>query len=182
MARDLRFKIADDAREVEAIHRLNYRTFVLEIPQHPANAEQRLVDRFHAENTYLVALDGDELAGMLALRTRRPFSLDLKLPDLDTLLPPAGRIGEVRLLAVDPRYRRSRVLPGLFALLERECLVRALDLLIVSATTRQRRLYERLGFVPFGPLVGHEGAWFQPMCLTFDRYRQVLAGYVWRQE
>jgi hypothetical protein len=66
MGKDLRFRIADSAQEVEAIHRLNYRTFVLEIPQHPRNAD------------------------------------------------------------------------------------------------------ERSGFLPFGPVVGHDGAWFQPMCLTFD--------------
>jgi len=67
MGKDLRFRIADSAQEVEAIHRLNYRTFVLEIPQHPRNAD------------------------------------------------------------------------------------------------------ERLGFLPFGRVVWHDGAWFQPMCLTFDR-------------
>ena len=177
----LRFRIADSPDEFEAIHRLNYRTFVEEIPQHPANPERRLVDRFHAENAYLIALDGMDLAGMLALRTIRPFSLDLKLPNLDALLPPACRMGEVRLLAIDPGRRRSQVLPGLCHLLEEQCLARGLDLLIVSATTRQRRLYEHLGFVPFGPLVGHEGARFQPMCLTFERYREVLRGYVWRR-
>ncbi len=181
MRTELRFKIADSPEEFEAIHCLNYRTFVEEIPQHPANPERRLVDRFHEENAYLIALDGTNLAGMLALRTIRPFSLDLKLPNLDALLPPARRIGEVRLLAIDPGHRRSKVLPGLCLLLEEQCLARGLDLLIVSATTRQRRLYEHLGFVPFGPLVGHEGAWFQPMCLTFERYREVLRGYVWRR-
>ena len=181
MGTKLRFKIADSPEEFEAIHRLNYRTFVEEIPQHPGNPERRLVDRFHAENAYLIALDGTELAGMLALRTIRPFSLDLKLPNLDALLPPARRIGEVRLLAIDPFHRRSRVLPGLCCLLEEQCLARGLDLLIVSATTRQRRLYEHLGFVPFGTLVGHESAWFQPMCLTIERYREVLRGYVWRR-
>ena len=80
MGKDLRIRTADSAQEVEAIHRPNYRTFVLEIPQHPRNADER--------------------------------------PD----------------------------------------------------------------FLPFGPVVGHDGAWFQPMCLTFDRYRQVLTGYVWRHE
>ena len=61
MTAALRFKLADDSAEFEAIHRLNYRTFVEEIPQHPPNEAKRLVDRFHAENTYAICLDGDEL-------------------------------------------------------------------------------------------------------------------------
>ena len=176
----LEFKIADSLEEIEAIHRLNYRTFVEEIPQHAANPEMRLVDRFHDENAYLICLDATELAGMLALRTRRPFSLDLKLPDLDALLPSGRRIGEVRLLSVARRFRHSHVLPGLLRLLERECFARPLDLLIVSATLRQRRLYDRLGFEPFGPRVGREGAWFQPMFLSLERFREVEPTYAWR--
>jgi hypothetical protein len=62
MGTKLRFRIADSEEEFEAIHRLNYRTFVEEIPQHPANPERR--------------------------------------------------IGEVRLLAIDPGHRLSRVLSG----------------------------------------------------------------------
>ena len=175
------FKIADRPEEFEAIHCLNYRTFVEEIPQHAENPEGRLVDRFHDQNCYVICLDGKQLVGMLALRTERPFSLDQKLPNIDALLPQGRRIGEVRLLAVEPSYRRSSILPGLFLILERESLARELTMLIVSATVRQLRLYERLGFVPFGPLVGREGAWFQPMCLTLERFREVEPTYAWRR-
>jgi len=71
----LTYKIATEPREFELIHRLNYETFVEEIPQHAANPTGRLVDRFHDENTYVVCMNGDELTGMIALRGRRPFSL-----------------------------------------------------------------------------------------------------------
>ncbi|HQL20535.1 MAG TPA: hypothetical protein PLY49_02145, partial [Opitutaceae bacterium] len=104
-ASDLLLKIASEDAEFEQIHRLNYRTFVEEIPQHAPNADGRLVDRFHAENTYVIALQGERLIGMLALRAQRPFSLDSKVPNLDQYLP-AGRIPvEVRLLAVEPDVR-----------------------------------------------------------------------------
>ena len=59
----LRFKIATGEHEFEAIHRLNYKTFVEEIPQHAHNPEQRLVDRLHAENTYAICLSGDRQIG-----------------------------------------------------------------------------------------------------------------------
>jgi hypothetical protein len=44
------------------------------------------------------------------------------------------------------------------------------DLALISGTTRQLKLYEHLGFVPFGPLVGTPEALFQPMMLTLERF------------
>src|SRR2546423_5733192 len=99
------FKTATEDRELEQIHRLNYKTFVEEIPQHKAAPTHRLVDKFHAENTYLICLSGKHLVGMLAARGNRPFSLDQKLEQLDSYLP-AGRRGcEIRLLAVEEKIR-----------------------------------------------------------------------------
>lgn len=174
------FKVADTPDEFESIHALNYRTFAEEIPQHAPNSERRLVDKFHAENTYLIALAGQQLAGMITLRARRPFSLDAKLPNLDAYLPPGRSWVEVRLLAVERAWRGSDVFAGLMRLLEREVTVRGLDAAVVSATTRQRKLYEHLGFEPFGPLVGREGAWYQPMQVTLERFRQRIAPHLVR--
>ena len=67
------FKFANEDWEFEQIHRLNYQTFVEEIPQHHASPTHRLVDKFHPENTYLICLSGRKLAGMLAVRGNRPF-------------------------------------------------------------------------------------------------------------
>ena len=66
------FKFANEDWEFEHIHRLNYRTFVEEIPQHHVSPTHRLVDKFHAENTYLICLSGRKLVGMLAARGNRP--------------------------------------------------------------------------------------------------------------
>ena len=46
------FKTATEDWEFESIHRLNHKTFAEEIPQHKASASERLVDKFHPENTY----------------------------------------------------------------------------------------------------------------------------------
>ena len=123
----LLFKVASEDWEFDLIHQLNYKTFVEEIPQHPPSPSKRLVDRFHDQNTYLICLSGRRLAGMLAARGQRPFSLDQKLPNLDSYLPPGRAICEIRLLAIEKKFRGARggqVLQGILALLW--CGVRAI--------------------------------------------------------
>ncbi len=167
----LKFKVATEDWEFEEIYRLLYRTFVEEIPQYDANSEHRLIDKFHEDNSYLICLDGQQLAGMITLRSRRPFSLDQKIPNLDDFLPQGRTICEIRLLAVDRDHRNSAVLPGLIALLEKHGRSQGFDTAIISGTTRQLRLYNHLGFVPFGPSVGKPGVEYQPMMLTYEKYR-----------
>ncbi|HEX5220611.1 MAG TPA: aminotransferase class V-fold PLP-dependent enzyme [Verrucomicrobiae bacterium] len=167
------FKFASEDWEIEQIHRLNYRTFVEEIPQHKASPTHRLVDKFHNENTYLICLHDQKLVGMLAARGNRPFSLDQKLPDVDTHLPKGRTVCEIRLLAIDKQFRGSRggqILSGLLALLWQHGVERGYDLAIISGTMRQLRLYQHLGFVPFGPVVGTGEAQFQPMYVKLETF------------
>ncbi len=167
------FKIATEDWEFEQVHRLNYKTFVEEIPQHPASPTQRLVDKFHGQNTYLICLADRKLVGMLAVRAERPFSLDQKVSDLDSFLPADRNVCEIRLLAIEKAFRGARggqILAGILALLSRHGLALGYDLAIISGTTRQLKLYRHLGFVPFGALVGSAGAQFQPMYLTLETF------------
>ncbi|HEY4414357.1 MAG TPA: aminotransferase class V-fold PLP-dependent enzyme [Verrucomicrobiae bacterium] len=169
----LTFKVADQDWEFDQVHQLNYKTFVEEIPQHPPSTSRRLVDKFHTENTYLICLQGRELVGMLAVRGNRPFSLDQKLPDLNSYLPPAAVICEVRLLAVEIRFRGARggqILRGMLALLWQHAVERNYGFAIISGTTRQQKLYQHLGFAAFGPIVGSGDARFQPMSVALDTF------------
>jgi aspartate aminotransferase-like enzyme len=169
----LRFKIAAEESEFEQIFRLNYKTFVEEIRQHAPNPEKRLVDRFHHENSYLIGLDGDQLIGMMAVRDKRPFSLDEKLGNIDRYLPPGRSICEIRLLAVEPSHRNGMVFQGLLKLLLEYGHQMKYNLAVISGTVRQQKLYKHLGFVPFGPLVGTKDAQFQPMYLTLEEFEEV---------
>jgi aspartate aminotransferase-like enzyme len=168
--RPLIFKQATEDWELGLIRRLNYRTFVEEIPQHGPDPGRTLVDRFDGQNVYFVCLRGRRLLGMVAVRGERPFSLDQKLGDLDAHLPAGRSICEIRLLAVEPEHRNGVVLLGLMRLVAGHCLGRGHDLAIISGAVGRRRLYERLGFVPFGPLVGSPGPLFQPMYLTREAF------------
>jgi GNAT superfamily N-acetyltransferase len=87
---------------------------------------------------------------MVAVRDARPFSLDERLANLDSYLPPGRSICELRLLAVDPGERRGRLLSALLAAVWHHCAARGYDLAVISGITRQQKLYEHLGFVPFG--------------------------------
>lgn len=169
---DFVFKAADEAWEFDAIHALNYKTFVEEIPQHDPNHEKKLVDKYHAENTYIICVNENrrELAGMVAFRNQRPFSLDAKLENLDTYLPAGRSLCEIRLLAVEEKFRYSRIAQGLIATLVRHAIDSGHDLAVISGTVRQLKLYTFLGFVPFGPLVGSADAQYQPMYLTLEAY------------
>ncbi|HEX4350155.1 MAG TPA: aminotransferase class V-fold PLP-dependent enzyme, partial [Verrucomicrobiae bacterium] len=170
--RSLQFKVASEDWEFEQIHQLNYQTFVEEIPQHEPSATPRLVDRFHKENTYLICLCDNQVVGMIAMRDRRPFSLDQKLPNLDACLPPGRRPCEIRLLSVQREFRNTQVFRGLTALVWQYGTDRGFNLAVISGTTRQQKLYRHLGFVPFGPLVGQGDAMFQPMYLTLETFEK----------
>ncbi len=156
----------------DAIHALNYRTFVEEIPQHAPNPTRRHVDRFHDDNVYAVYELNGRVVGMVSGRTQRPFSLDQKLGSVDDYLPAGRTPVEIRLLAVEPEYRASRVFAQLVGFITRHFLAKGFDLGIMSGTTRQLRLYRHLGFHAFGPLIGTEQAAYQPMYVTAE---EVLA-------
>jgi hypothetical protein len=166
------FKIASEPHEFEQLFRLNYKTFAEEIPQHESNPEKRLVDKFHAENTYLICMEDDHLLGMLAVRDKRPFSLDIKLENLDSYLPSYTSICEIRLLTVEPDKRSTRIFGGLALYLAQYCDDHHYDLALISGTTLQSKLYKHLGFTPFGPLVGNGEILFQPMYMTLDAFRK----------
>ncbi|HVR42287.1 MAG TPA: aminotransferase class V-fold PLP-dependent enzyme [Thermoanaerobaculia bacterium] len=178
MTAPLEFRIAAEPWELEQIHRLNYVTFTEEIPQYAAEPSRRRVDRFHDENTYVISVSGERVVGMIALRFDRPFSVESKLAGFDSYLPRGRRFCELRLLAIERDFRGGGILAGLLREVWKYASARGFDAAVISATTRQLRLYEHLGFVPFGPLVGTDEAPFQPMLLTREAFVRHVGG-VW---
>ncbi|MBI1839405.1 MAG: GNAT family N-acetyltransferase [Verrucomicrobia bacterium] len=128
------------------------------------------MDRFHEENQYFGCLRDGLLLGSIAYRDRRPFSLDQKLPDLDAMIPQGRRWCEVRLLAVAPDARHTHVSALLLSCLVHHALAHGRDAGLLSGTTLQLPFYRHLGCQPFGPLVGREGALFQPMWILLETF------------
>lgn len=172
----MKIKIAETAEEYHQIHRLNHDTFAVEIPQHKEkrNSEGILIDKFHDRNTYIIAVDDQELMGMISLNSERPFSLDQKLSNLDSYLPPYSKLCEIRLLSVKKDMRGKRVFFGLMAFLKRYAEQKGIDMAVISGTTRQIKLYESIGFRAFGPLTGTADAQFQPMYLSSETLKESL--------
>lgn len=168
----LTFKIASEQSEFDQIHKLNYQTFVKEIEQHEVSESEILIDKFHKENTYIVCLKASKLVGMTAVRDKRPFSLDFKLKNLDSYLPSIASICEIRLLAVKKESRNGVILRGLIQCAAEYCLSKKYNYAIISGIISQQKLYSRIGFIPFGPLVGTQKALFQPMYLTVESFEK----------
>ncbi|MDQ0429578.1 hypothetical protein QOZ98_002406 [Planomicrobium stackebrandtii] len=168
-------KIARTKKEFDEIARLNYETFVEEIPQHQADSSGMRPDPFHGQNTYLIVLSGMDVVGMIALRSERPFSLDLKIGKVESFLPDVSRICEIRLLAVRKAHRNGRVFFLLARALSDYCLEQGFEAAIISGTTRQLKLYGQLGFQPFADPVGEGEAVFVPMVVTRRQYSDSVA-------
>jgi hypothetical protein len=167
------FKIADTPEEKEQVYQLGYETFVEEIPQHAVNESRRLVDRFDQDNIYFVCQnESGEIVGMVCVRDKRPFSLDEKLGKVESLLPAAQRLCEIRLLAVRAAYRHTAVFYGLVNMLFGFFVQKGFDMAIISGTSRQQKLYRRMGFVPFAHPVGTPDALYYPMYLGLQEFMQ----------
>ena len=157
------FKAASTDAEVEQVHRLNHETFVDEVGQCRATPDGRLVDKFHAKNTYFVAKRGDELVGMVAVHDRPPFSIADRLADPGALARLGGRPLEVRLLVVRRDVRLGMVLPGLILAVCDHARRRGHTHLLISGLLGRVPLYEKLGYRTMGPAVPCGAAEFVPM-------------------
>jgi aspartate aminotransferase-like enzyme len=173
--KQLIFKRASEDSEFEAIHHLNYKTFVEEIPQHAPDKQHKLIDKFHEKNTYIICLQGKTLLGMICVNDKRPFSLDAKLDNIERYLPAFSSICEIRLLAIEAKNRHSKILVGLFQKFIELAAERKYELGVISGLTKQLKLYQHVGFKPFGPVVGTKEAPYQPMYTTLADIKQALS-------
>jgi hypothetical protein len=158
-----RFKRAETEQEFAQIARLNHAVFAAELAQHAELPQGMLVDKFHAKNTYFIALDQEHVAGMISVHVQPPFSVAEKLAD-PGVLDGLGRIVEIRLLAIDPAYRKGAILAGLFWWVFDYC--RDRDTMVISGRQEEQKMYRRIGFAPLGPAVASGGAMFVPMAAS----------------
>jgi aspartate aminotransferase-like enzyme len=163
------FKLAETKQEFEQIHRLNYQTFVGEIPQHADTGTGVLVDKFHTKNAYFIVLRDGRVVGMVSAHDEPPFSVAERLSDPGILTAQGTRPLEVRLLALEPDERNSNLFFGLIYTLYDYAVRHRYTHMFISGVAERQDMYERLGFVPLGPAVGNGRASFIPMVLTIGQ-------------
>ncbi|MGX7111754.1 aminotransferase class V-fold PLP-dependent enzyme [Gemella cuniculi] len=169
------YKIANTIEEYEQIFKLNYETFVDEIPQHEKNDTKKLKDKFHDKNIYIIAKKESEVIGMISLSDTRPFSLDLKLENIDKYYKGSYKKPvEIRLLSIKPQYRKSKVFNELIQRTFNYIIQNAYDIIFISGTTRQEKLYKHLGFVKFHENVGTKEAEYMPMYLDLTKENRIV--------
>jgi aspartate aminotransferase-like enzyme/N-acyl-L-homoserine lactone synthetase len=162
------FKRAETSEELEQIHRLNYRTFVAEIPQHHDCGSGLLVDKFHVKNCYLIALENKRVIGMVSVHDQPPFSVADRLSDPSILQLHGSKPLEVRLLAVEPAKRSGPVMMGLLVSVYEYSCTHGYTHLYISGLSDRMALYRQLGFEPLGPAVRCGEAEFVPMMVTLS--------------
>jgi aspartate aminotransferase-like enzyme len=177
MPAGLVFKQADTPWEFEQIHRLNYRTFVEEIGQYPPDGSGLLVDRFHDQNIYCIAVQDGRMLGMVAAHDGPPFSVETRLPDRSILESLKGPLLEVRLLALDRECRHRTILAGLLWELYCYACDRRYSHLIISGITDKAQMYQRFGFRALGPAAASGGASFVPMAMSLENPTEHVAWY-----
>ena len=172
------FKKDDTGGEFEQVHALNYRTFAEEIGQFAADGSGILVDRFHAKNTYFVAVEQERVLGMVAVHDEPPFSAASRLADR-TVLGTLRRPLEVRLLAIEPHARHRMILAGLMWKAFEAAQGRGCSHILISGRAEKLRIYEKLGFRTLGPAVRAGAAWFSPMALAMeDAVQHPMRGWI----
>jgi aspartate aminotransferase-like enzyme len=183
------FKRADAPEEFEQIHRLNYQTFVSEIPQHPDPGNERLVDKFHHKNEYFIAIEDDQVVGMVCGHDQPPFSVADRLEDPEIIQRPGMRPLEVRLLAVRPEKRNSSLFFGLLWMLYEHARNQGYTHLLLSGIEARLPLYKRLGCKPLGPAVPCGQAAFVPMAIAIghlparlERVKQLWETHIDREQ
>jgi hypothetical protein len=169
-----RFKLADTPEEWEQIHRLNYRTFVQEIPQHHDTGSGQLIDKFHDKNNYITSTKEQTLVGMISVCDQPPFSITARLPDPEVLRRDGVVPAEIRLLAVVPEERKSPVLAGLVWTLYQHAKTTAWTHFVISGVSEQLEMYTHLGFESLGPPVGSGRATFIPMWLPVRKVEETM--------
>lgn len=162
------YRNAETERDYEKLRRLNHAVFAEELGQHDRREDGRLIDRFEGRSRYLMALDGERLAGMICWSMERPFSVESRLRDLRVLDDLPQPLCEVRLLAVERGYRHTAVFGGLLAKLLADLQAAGAATLLISGVEERAGMYERMGFQRLGPAVPQGAARFVPMMLRLS--------------
>ena len=156
-------KSPENDKEIRGMWRLNHAVFAEEYPQHPAELDGCLIDKFHGKNIYRIAWNGQDVLGMISAHWRPPFSAVAKFGNTVERLLIDGKTAEIRLLALRKDLRGTSVAVRLAVSLMTELQSLGMELLVISGISVQVRFYRHVGFEIVGEPVSENGIVFYPM-------------------
>lgn len=159
------FKQAETPQEFADIHRLLYRTFVVEIPRYDDPGTEYLVDKYHERNTYFVASCNGRVCGMIAVHGEPPYSIAAALDDPNILQSLGPHLLEARILAVEPQQRFGLVFAGIASCVFDYAKSGSYRYIVITGFAQLQRMYEQLGFHALGPPALRGNEYFVPMAL-----------------
>lgn len=173
--RELVVRFAETPADYEAMWRLNYQIYALELGQEKVSlegAEKGMLPDLFGDNTvYIVAFDKGQLVGMLWLTLPHgPFSIDSSLEDSSVLDELRAKTFEYRRLAVVKAYRHKGVLLRRGDFSFKWGLGEGYRNTIISAIDRKIPVYTRLGFRPFDRPFIKGDCTYQPMVCSMERF------------
>lgn len=172
---ELEVRLAETPADFEALWRLNYQTYVIELRQEkvsPEVAESGMLPDLLKDNTvYIITLDKGQLVGMLALTLPHgPFSIESSLTDSSVLDGIRDKTFEYRRLAVVKAYRHKGVLLRMGDFSLKWGLGQGYRHGIISALDRQIPTYARMGFRKIDRPFTKGDCTYQPMICNMDLF------------
>ena len=162
-------KSPESKLEIRRMWRLNHAVFAEEYPQHPAEPDGCLIDKFHGKNIYRIAWDGKNVLGMISAHWRPPFSAVAKFGNTVERFLINGKTAEIRLLALRKEVRGTSLAVQLAVSLMTELQSLGMELLVISGISVQVRFYRHVGFEIVGEPVSENGIVFYPMIGRLDK-------------
>ena len=167
-------KIPDTEQEFQEMWQLNCDVFCRELGQHPVPESGILVDRFHENNFYRIAWDGEHVCGMICAHSDPPYSAVGHFGKVMEKEVIPGKTAEIRLFAIRVGFRGSRIMAQLAAALSFDLKARGIEKVIITAVADRRRLYEHIGFEVIGDSIIDGSVEFYPMIANVARSAEML--------
>lgn len=162
---DYRFALPE---EYEAIHSLNHAAFCVDLGQHETSASGMRVDARNRTNRYVTAWRRDRLVGMMSVGMARPYSVESRCNQLESVLKDGVRYAEFRLFTVVPQMRMTLVPTALLLVALSYCERLGVGGVLLSAIMPSHELYERVGFDVIAPVSHESRVRVVPMLATIE--------------
>ncbi|MFY9573668.1 MAG: GNAT family N-acetyltransferase [Blastocatellia bacterium] len=162
----------------DTIYHLRHAVFASELAQHAENAEGRLTDGLDEFNVYITAWLAEEIAGFISITPPgASYSIDKYLSRKELPFPIDDGLYELRLLAVIPPHRGSRILPALIYAAFRWIESRRGTRIVAIGRRQILDIYLKVGMKALGREIKSGAVSFELITATIEEVNQQLARY-----